>query len=1763
MSSIDERVVSMKFNNGQFLSGVRGTLDSLRNLKQGLNLDASRKGLDELARSGQNFNLGGLGTAAEGVSAKFIAMATVGITALTRITNSAINTGQRLVSSLTVDPIKLGLQEYETNLNAIQTILANTQSKGSTLEDVNAALGELNTYSDQTIYNFAEMARNIGTFTAAGVDLDTSTNAIKGIANLAAVSGSNSQQASTAMYQLSQALAAGRVSLMDWNSLVNAGMGGQVMQDALKETARAHGVQVDAIIEKNGSFRDSLQDGWITTEIMTDTLSKFTGDLTDEQLKQMGYTEEQIVGIQEMATTAQDAATKVKTASQLIGTLQEGAQSGWAQTWQYIFGDFEQAKAMWTSVNDVLGAMIGGSAEARNAVVKDWNTLGGRDVLLESIATAFHSLMDVIAPIREAMREIFPPVTGQQLYDLTVKLRDFINTLKVSEQTSENLKRTFRGVFAVLDIVRMVVVGLAGVFGDLVGTLFQGAGGVLNFTGNLGDFLVSLRDAIKNGDGLSKFFEGLSRVLTTPIALIRDLAGWITELFNGGTGSEVTEGAFKRLEMRMKPLHSLGNLITERWKAMTAAFQTFWNFIQPLRENIAEFFGGIAEAISGAFMNMDYAAVLDTISVGLLGGLVLAIRNFLKGGIDIGPDGPGFFDSIKDMFGGVTETLGAMQTQLKAGSLAKIAGAIALLAASVLVLSLVDPARLAAALGAITVMFIQLGGSLAMIEAITSGAGFIKLPVLAAGLVILSAAVLMLSFAVKNLSGLDWQELAKGLTGTVVLLAALAGAAKLMSGSNGALVRAGASLILVAIALRILVGAVKDFADMDWAYMARGLSGVAATLLALGLFTRLAAANKGALSSSAGLILLGVALKVVASAVGDFAEMDWSTLARGGAGVAGALLVIAGAMHLMPSNMLAVSAGLLVVSAALLVISNVLQDMSGMTWEEIGRGMTVLAGSLLILAGALYLMSGTMLGAAALLVAAGALAVLTPILLALSALSWDEILRGLTMLAGAFAVLGLAGLALTPVIPSLLLLGVAISLLGGGLLLAGAGILALSVGLTGLSIAAGAGAAAIVAIGAAVIGLIPALMVAVGTGVVGMVNVLVGAAPAFLTAAITLITTLLQAVNTVAPAIIETVTNLVTRMLSAIQTMVPEFVDTAVVIIMALLQAVDIIGPQVIDTLYGLVVALVDTIVAAVPMFTNAGMDIIIGVLEGIADRVGLMVEAGTDIIVNFLEGISEAIPRVIDAAIDVVITFVESLGDGIRENTARMNNAGSDLAMAIIDGMTGGLASGAGRVIGSVRDMANDALDSAKEALGIHSPSKEFEKVGEYVNEGFAKGLRGNKHAVVKAYNEMMTMVGNLANKTKEDARVAAIRLTELQKAREKETQAKKKDEQAIKKLDDAIKKQKDTLKQAQDEGARAKAAQALIKSHRDEADHLKKLADQYDATTAKLQQAEQKLVDIKKTRDDYKASISGQYSDIEDITKDTQLPDFLEKMRTQIAETQLFATRLQKLRTMGLNDVMYKEILAQGLDALPFVDQLLVGGQASIKELNSLSTKIGTTANSLGSSASNSLYQAGVDAAQGLVDGLRKQQGNLRKEMDTLAAAMVAALKRRLQIKSPSRVFAQLGKYTVQGLAKGLGDTAKLAENAAVDVGDGAVAALKRTMSGLGEHMSTDINFSPTIRPVLDLSEIRDGSRLIDGLLTPSGISTATSYGRASDISVEAAAIREALAEVTYADREVNHTEVKFEQHNTSPKSLSNAEIYRQTKNQLSVVRGGLPTS
>lgn len=1299
-NTVDNRVVEMQFDNKQFESGVKTSLSSLDKLKKGLNLDQSTKSLANLEKTGRSFSIANIAQGVETITSKFSALGIIGVTALQNITNRAVNAGMRIASALTIDPIRAGFQEYETQINAVQTILANTSSKGKTLEDVNKALDELNKYADKTIYNFTEMTRNIGTFTAAGVDLDTSVQAIKGIANLAAVSGSTSQQASTAMYQLSQALASGTVRLMDWNSVVNAGMGGQVFQDALKETARVHGIAIDDLIDKEGSFRESLKHGWLSSEILTETLAKFTGDLNEEQLKSMGYTQEQIKEIIKLGQTANDAATKVKTFTQLFDTLKEAAQSGWTQSWEIIVGDFEEAKMLLTEVSNTFGNIINASAEARNALLQGWKDLGGRTSLIEAVRNAFQGVMDVIKPFKDAMREIFPPVTAEQLYNLSESIRKFTENFKMGEETADKLKRTFKGMFAVLDIGVEIFKAIAEGLASLVGFIAPASKGVLDFTANIGDALVRFRDFIKESDIIGKTIGKITNVLKAAISYVISFVSGITGAFNELKSAD-TSGADEfvdKVTTRFEPLTLLGKAVHAIFKGIGAIAKAILPVVVNLATLLAKGISKVITAISDAVSNGDFNTTLDLINGGLTAGLIVGLKKLIGGFDDIKKTATGFLDSIKGILDGVKGSLESWQQSLKAKTLMKIASAIAILAASLVALSLVDSAKLGVALAAVTTMFIELFASMAIFEKLVGDKkAFGAMSRVTSSMIKLSAAVLILSFAVKNLAELDWQGLAKGLIGVGVILAELAIFMK-FADTETVKLKNGLGLIALAAALNILATAVGKFGSLDTKTLLTGLGAMGLVLLELAAFVNLTKDSKKVITTSVGLTILAAAMLIFAEAVNRMGNLSWEQIGKGLLTMAGALTIVTVALNMLPGGMIFKSTALLGISAALVILSNALTTMSNMSWEGIGKSMVALLGSLTILTAALHLMTSAIPGALALLIVAPAIAILASVLKNLGELSLGEIGKGLLALAGVFVVLGVSALVLTPVIPALLGLGAAILLLGAGCLAAGVGISAFAVGLTALAVAGTTAATSIVVIVTSLISLIPMLLTKIGEGLIAIVNVIADSA-----------SSLVGAVVKIGEAVID-----------------------AIVILM----------PKIVSTLGTLLVNLFETLADAVPKMVESGMKIIIGLLTGIRNNISKIVVVALEIVAEFIKGIGEGLQKIVQAGVDLVINFINGMADGIRNNTDKMiaaiNNLLDSVIYAvkawaknwvnigkdIVSGIVKGIVDNASKFLDAIWNMITNAWEGVLDFFGINSPAKEGIWVGKMIDEGLASGL-------------------------------------------------------------------------------------------------------------------------------------------------------------------------------------------------------------------------------------------------------------------------------------------------------------------------------------------------------------------------------------------------------------------------------------------------------
>lgn len=687
-------------------------MSTLEKLKQSLSFKGGTKGLENVSAAAKNVNFSGMQSGIDAVASHFSALEVMGVTALANITNSAVNAGKRIINALTLEPVMSGFQEYETQINAVQTILANTQNKGTNLEDVNAALDELNKYADMTIYNFTEMTRNIGTFTAAGVGLNESVSAIKGIANLAAVSGSTSQQASTAMYQLSQALATGRVALQDWNSVVNAGMGGEVFQEALKRTARNMGIAVDDMIEKYGSFRESLTKGeWLTSEVLTETLAQLSGAYTEADLIQQGYTESQAKEITQLAKTATDAATKVKTFTQLWDTLKEAAQSGWTQTWEILIGDFEEAKDLLTRISDTVSGVINRFSDRRNnllegafssgwkqfskevrktgidvedfksklidtgkqhGVVTDkmieknggfekslksgWansdivsktlekyangmegasqytkeqielfrqlakeakdtetpiNDLiqklsrpSGRELFIESLGNLLQPIGAILKSIGIAWDDAFPP-NPEGLYNMISAFHKFTEHLVISEENVDRLTRTFKGVFAIIDMITTVLgggfkLGLT-VVGKVLSTLWTTLGfantGILEITATIGDVAVAIRDWFEEHSLINKAIE-----ITVPliVKLVEKLGEFVKDL---GKLPQVQNG-IEKIKDVFKSLEEVIDGIT----------------LDKVLSTLSKFGGKIKELFSNLNIDIDFSEVAKFAIDGLANG---------------------------------------------------------------------------------------------------------------------------------------------------------------------------------------------------------------------------------------------------------------------------------------------------------------------------------------------------------------------------------------------------------------------------------------------------------------------------------------------------------------------------------------------------------------------------------------------------------------------------------------------------------------------------------------------------------------------------------------------------------------------------------------------------------------------------------------------------------------------------------------------------------------------------------------------------------------------------------------------------------------------------------------------------------------------------------------------------------------------------------------------------------------------------------------
>lgn len=1283
MAEVDNKVVSITFDNALFERKMSETIASLDKLRHSIDMAGAKQGLTELGNASKSFNMEHMGAQVEGVSAKFLGLATVGITALANLTNKVVDAGLAFGKSFSVAPITAGFSEFELKMGSIQTIMAGS---GESLGKVNEKLNELNAYSDKTIYSFQDMTSNIGKFTNAGVSLDKSVAAIQGVANVAAVSGANAEEASRAMYNFGQALSAGHVKLIDWKSIELANMGTTEFKQQLIDSGVAMGTLKKAsdgtiktlkgteVTTKN--FGTTLNEAWLSSEALTSTLNKYSDTQTA------------------IGKKATKAATQVKTFSQMLDTMKEGLQSGWAQSFEHIFGNFDEGVELWSNIKDGFDSVVGKSAEARNEMLAEWKKFGGRKFMLEGFSEAVKGLGTIIKPIKEAFREIFPKKTAKDLLHLTFLFVKFAKSIKIGADTAESIKTAFKTFFAIIDIGWEIVKGVISVVFTLGKALFRLLGPILALTAGNTGFVHGLHEMLVQEGGIKKFFDMINRVILAPIDGLIKLTGAIVNFFQSlKFGDKAGEGAEKASD----GLKETTSIAEKLLSALKNVFGQIGEFFSGIGESIAGAFEGLGGAISKAIGSGDINQVLNALKVGLLGGILVYIRKFFKHGIKLDFGQSKLMDKLGTMFDTVTNSLKTLQAQVRANILMKIAIAMGILTVAIIALSLVDAEALAKAMAAITAGFLQLTGVMFALEKMSQGGGSVKIFAMAAGMVAMATAMALLVIPIKILSKMDMGELAKGLGGVTVGMLAMALAIRIMGTGQAGIFRAAAAMILISVALIVLAKAIKAFAEMNLTEMAWGLAqaAIGITLLILALRKMPDDIAKKGL----GLLLLAFALKSLARVVQLFADISFGTLAKGFGSIAVGLFMIGVAMNTFPDDMMQKSVALVVMSGALYLMGKAIESVGKIPFGDLAKGVGGLTIMLTMLAAAIVVMDGTKGGVASLILGAAGLIIIGHAIEQVGKLPFDVLIKGILGLAAVLGVLALASI----VAPGILLLGIALGAVGAALMLFGAGIALAGFGFAQLA----------------------------KYGKEGMGH----------------ITEALQAFIRELPQFVSAFVSGLIMAALEIANEIPKLIGSMEKIMIGILQAIQNIIPEIGQTLSALIDEGLRVFIDAVPRFVEAGFALFTGWLEGLANNIGEIVSAVADIVTEFLDAFTEEMPRIIEELVELLAETFKSVAYelGVLVPTL-MIGVGRMFLQGLWDGITQELGK-LGELIGQI---ITDIIGWFKSGFGIFSPSRVMMDIGKNIIQGMIDGIVAILGALRTLFIELplkaVRWIGNVA---------------------------------------------------------------------------------------------------------------------------------------------------------------------------------------------------------------------------------------------------------------------------------------------------------------------------------------------------------------------------------------------------------------------------------
>ena len=1654
MSSVDNRIVQMQFDNQQFEKGVQTSIKSLDALKKGLNLNASAKSLNELGKVGKSFSLEGIAANVEHISQKFSAMGIIGITALQNIANQAIQTGGKMLKALTIEPVMTGFSEYETKVNAIQTILSNTSNKGTTMADVTRVIDELNTYADKTIYNFAEMTRNIGTFTAAGVGLEESAAAIQGIANLAAASGSSSQKASTAMYQLSQALAAGTVKLMDWNSVVNAGMGGQKFQEALKQTARemratnkSYTHDVDALIKKNGSFRESLQAGWITADVLNATLQKFTVEGAKEYAQSMvecgKYTQEQADALIAEAIAMEDAATKVKTFTQLWDTLKESAQSGWSKSWELVVGDFEEAKASLTEISQIVGDMINASADKRNAV------------LFDSLSSGWKKLVNEGVPDAEFFQDTIIQVASKYDESIAQMVAD-----------SDSFEASLKNGWLTTDILTESI----GEYAKKLNELSEEQRKEYGITQEQIDKFNELHTAIQNGEisieefvesftklsGREKIFESLKETirfiseLIKPVSAAFDsifgidstqLTSMIDGLLSFTQSLQVSETTAQNLQRTFSGLFAIFDIGWKGIKAVAGGFKDLVTYLLPAGSSLLEFTANIGDYFVALNESIEATGSFDTAVekvTSTITGVLDGIKSFGKVVASIFSDAEltgslekfaPLVEKIQERFRPLVALGGAVGKVFE--GLGKVFNAVLPIFASLgtvigdalndlanwisngiqkidfnAVFDALNTGLFATILAGISKFVKNLNDALddgldgvPFIEKISSIFGGVKdaleawqqslkadvIQKLAISIGIVAAALTALSLV----DSAKLNNAVGAMAGIFIeLVAAMAVIEKIPTLTKiGNLTKMAPGLIGLATGVLILSGAVAILAQCDWNGLITGLVGVAGCLAGLSLFTKFSDISGMKMSSGVGLIGLATSIIILGQAVKTFSELDGNALLQGVAAVGLVLAELAAftAITSGSTGMVSTAIGMTIMAASMLVLSQGIKALGAMDAGQLQQGLEGLAASLLLVTVAMRMMPNNMPSIGfGLLEMAASIMMLTSSLTTLGGMNMSQIESALLSMGGALLLLAAAAQAMRN------------SVAGAGAMLVMAGAILIltpalkslgEMSLAEIATSLGVMAGAFVILGVAGYALAPVapiiLTLSGSLALLGVACVAVGAGVLAFSAGLSALAVSGTAGAAAIVAIVSSLVSLIPMLLTQIGNGIVAFAQ-------AIGNGAEAIGVAVTQ----LVAAIVTALTTCIPLVVNGIMQLCLSILTSLAAYAGPIASAGVQVIIGLMTALSAQIPALVNAGIQLMVSFINGMADGIRQNTPAILAAVSNLMSSIVEFALSALAALVSGIPGIGAELEAGIL-SLKDSVRTSLAPGDMQATGAEAMSGMATGIQSGT------------------------------------------------------------------------------------------------------------------------------------------------------------AEVQAAGVAVGEQGASGISTVLplYNEAGANA--GAGFVDG--IGAEQTLSQ--SAGQGLAEKGASGAASKNDSFWSAGSNAGAGFVQGISSQLGAAEGAGASLAEAAYQAAMRTLDEHSPSRVMMDIGAYGSEGFIIGLLSLMSGVENAGGSIGQTAIDTMNSAMSKVATILSSDLDSAPTIRPILDTSDVERGLSSVDRLFSATRtLDLGSTRVKAATVAGTMTSHDEIGKTVTTPATTVNNN---FTQNNYSPKALSRVEIYRQTNNLFSTTK------